>query len=131
MMDVGLHDGGVDTQRLAILQPECDRRLHRRLIDGHKRLRPQPHERPLERIVLGHRLAVEFRGSAQRVAVGDQFAQFAIIPVLDAHPQQRAQHLRHAVNPLRPVSAFFRPRRRSPRIVSIISSWSSRKSAIA
>ena len=67
VMDVGLHDGGIDTQRLAILRPEGNRRLHQQLIDGHERLRRQPHERPLERIVLGHRLAVEFRECAQRV----------------------------------------------------------------
>jgi hypothetical protein len=59
MMDVGLYDGVVNTQPVAILQPKCNRRLHQQLVDRHERLRRQPHERPLERIVLGHRLAVE------------------------------------------------------------------------
>ncbi len=44
-------------------------------------------------MVLGHRLAEEIREAAQGVAVGDPFAQFAIGPVLDAHQNQRAQHL--------------------------------------
>jgi hypothetical protein len=92
-MDVGLYDGVVNTQPVAILQPKCNRRLHQQLVDRHERLRRQPHERPLERIVLGHRLAVELCESAQRVAVGDPLAQLAIIPVLDAHQNQRAQHL--------------------------------------
>jgi hypothetical protein len=81
----------------------------------------------VKRKVFGHRLAIEFRELAQRVSVGDPFPQFAIIPVLDALQYEGAQNLR-GVNPLRPVAGFFRPRSRSRRTASIISSWSSRKS---
>src|SRR5215207_4351270 len=53
----------------------------------------RPGERPVERIVLGHRLAVEIREPAQRASVSNPFAQFAIIPVLDQHQDQRTQDL--------------------------------------
>ena len=92
-MNVGLHDRGVDTQLLAIFQPASNRRLHHQFIDGRERLRSQPDKGAVERIVLGHRLAIEIGEPAQRVSVGDPFAQFAIIPVLDTHEDQRAQHL--------------------------------------
>ena len=44
--------------------------------------------------MLGHRPAIEVRELAQGVAVGDPFAQFAILPVLDPHEDQGTQHLR-------------------------------------
>ncbi len=44
--------------------------------------------------MLGDQVAVKLRKSAQRVAVVDALAQFAIVPVLDAHESQRAQGLR-------------------------------------
>jgi hypothetical protein len=47
----------------------------------------------MEGIVLGYRSAAEPREQAQRVAVGNPFAQLAIVPVLDPHQNQRAQHL--------------------------------------
>jgi hypothetical protein len=45
-------------------------------------------------IVFGHGMAVKVGKAAQRVAVIDAFAQLAVIPVLDAHENQRAQSLR-------------------------------------
>jgi hypothetical protein len=44
--------------------------------------------------MLGHILAVEIGELAQRYPIGDAFAQLAIIPVLQAHQNKRAQHLR-------------------------------------
>ena len=55
--------------------------------------RRQPIEAAIECIVLGHRLAVEISELAQHQSVGDPFAQLAIVPVLDAHENQRAQDL--------------------------------------
>jgi hypothetical protein len=44
--------------------------------------------------MFGDRIGVEIGELTQRHTVGDPFAQFAIIPVLDAHQHQRVQHLR-------------------------------------
>src|SRR6266404_7885537 len=44
-------------------------------------------------LCFGYRPAVEAGELAQRVAVGDPFTQLAIVPVLDPHQDQRAQHL--------------------------------------
>jgi hypothetical protein len=43
---------------------------------------------------VAHLLAVEVGEPAQRYSIGDAFAQLAIIPVLQAHQNQCAQHLR-------------------------------------
>ena len=54
---------------------------------------PQSDKAALERVLLGHRLAIEIGEPSQRDAIGNPFAQFAIIPVLDPHENQRAQDL--------------------------------------
>jgi hypothetical protein len=46
--------------------------------------------------VFGDKVAVKLRKAAQRVAIVDPLAQFAIVPVLDAHESQRAQGLRRS-----------------------------------
>jgi hypothetical protein len=56
-------------------------------------LRGQPDKGALKRVVLGHCLAIEVGERAQRQSIGDPFAQFAIVPVLDAHENQRTQDL--------------------------------------
>src|SRR5436190_9989250 len=71
-----------------------------------------------------HQLAVEVGELAQRVSVGDPLAQLAVIQVLDPHQDQRAQHLLRGQSVATGVGVL-RLRRRSPRIASIISSWSS------
>jgi hypothetical protein len=43
--------------------------------------------------MLGHLVAVEIRELAQAHSVGDALAELAIIPVLDAHQNQRTHHL--------------------------------------
>jgi hypothetical protein len=56
---------------------------------------PYPaHGAAVERVMLEHRTAVEIGELKQRHTVGDPFAPLAIIRVLDAHQNQRAQHLR-------------------------------------
>jgi hypothetical protein len=52
----------------------------------------------VERIVSWNRQAIEVGELAQRASIGNPLAQFAIVPVLDAHENQRAQDLlrRHA-----------------------------------
>jgi hypothetical protein len=75
----------VDTQLAAVFQPEIDRRPHHKLVDGSQRCRRQAHEGALKGIVLGHRPAAEPREQAQREAIGDPFAQLAVVPVLDPH----------------------------------------------
>ena len=84
MMNVGLHHRGVDPQLRAVLQSELDRRLNHQVVDRFQRLRRQPDEAALERIVLRHRRAVEVGELAQRQSIGDPLAQLAIVPVLDA-----------------------------------------------
>ena len=92
-MNVGLDHRGVDAQPLAVLQPKPDCRLHHKIIDRLQCLRRQPIEATVERIVEGHRPTIEVGKLAQRESVGNALAQFAIGPVLDAHQNQRAQHL--------------------------------------
>src|SRR5487761_155713 len=92
-MNVRLYDRGVDPKLLTIFQPNLYRRFHHQVIDGLERLRSQSVKGTVERAVLRHWLAVEIRELAQGVAVGNPLAQFAIIPVFDAHENQRTQHL--------------------------------------
>src|SRR6267378_608236 len=93
MMNVGLYDRRVHAKFLAIFQTHIHCRLHDQLIDGLQRLRSQPVKGTVESTVLRHRLAVEIRELAQRVPVGDPFAQLAEIPILDPPEDQGAQHL--------------------------------------
>src|SRR6266851_1139585 len=93
MMNVSLHHCGVDTQLRAVLQSKIDRSLNHQVIDDFERLRRQPIEAAVERIVLGYRITVEVGKLTQHQSVGDPFAQLAIIPVLDAHEDQRAKDL--------------------------------------
>src|SRR5216684_6991034 len=93
MMNVSLHHRGVDTQLRAVFQSKIDRSLNHRVIDDFERLRRQPIEAAVERIVLGYPITVEVSKLTQHQSVGDPFAQLAIVPVLDAHENQRAQDL--------------------------------------
>src|ERR1700682_2393262 len=93
MMNVGLDHCGVDTQLLAVLQFEGDRRLHHQIIDCLERLGREPGEAAVECIVSRHRQTIEIRELAQCASIGNPLAQFAIVPVLDAHENQRAQDL--------------------------------------
>src|ERR1039458_9597761 len=93
-MNVGLHYRGVDAEFLAVFQTELDDRLDHGLVDGLQRGRGEAVEGPVEGVVLGDKVAVKLRKAAQRVAIVDPLAQFAIVPVLDAHESQRAQGLR-------------------------------------
>src|SRR2546422_5069937 len=94
VMNVGFHHRGVDAESLAVFQPQLDSRLDHELIDITKRLRRKSVEGAVERILLGDGLAVKLGKAAQREAIVDALLQFAIIPVLDAHENQRAEHLR-------------------------------------
>jgi hypothetical protein len=93
MMNVGLYHRGVDAQLLTVLQPEFDCRLHHQIIDRLERRGRQPREAAVECIVSRHRQTIEIGELPQRASVGNPFAQFAIVPVFDAHQNQRAQHL--------------------------------------
>src|SRR5450759_732217 len=93
-MNVSFHYRGVDAEFLAVFQTELDGRLDHGLVDGLERGRGEPVESPVESVVLGDQVAVKLRKAAQRVAIVDPLAQFAIVPVLDAHESQRAQGLR-------------------------------------
>src|SRR5258708_34658356 len=75
------------------LQTEPDCRLHHQIIDRLERLRPQPIEVTVECAMSRHRQTIEVGELAQCASVGNPLAQFAIVPVLDAHQNQRAQHL--------------------------------------
>src|SRR6266568_6052434 len=93
-MNVGFHYRSVDAEFLAILQTELHGRLDYGLIDGCQRGWREPVEGPVKGVVLGDKFGVKLRKAAQRVAVVDALAQFAIVPVLDTHESQRAQRLR-------------------------------------
>src|SRR5450755_4222035 len=93
-MNVGFHYRGVDAEFLAVFQTELDGSLNHGLVDGYQRGRGESVEGPVEGVVLGDKVAVKLRKAAQRVAIVDTLAQFAIVPVLDAHERQRTQGLR-------------------------------------
>src|ERR1039457_7671940 len=84
-MNVGFHYRGVDAEFHAVFQAELDGRLNHGLVDGLQRGRGEAVEGPVEGVVLGDKVAVKLRKAAQRVAIVDTLAQFAIVPVLDAH----------------------------------------------
>src|SRR5437870_6900406 len=93
MMNIGLDDRSIDPQLGAIFEAETDRRVDDRLIDRLQRVGGQPVEGPVERVVLGDPLAVEVGEVPQRVPISNAFAQFTIIPILDAHQNHLAEHL--------------------------------------
>src|ERR1700716_3408014 len=92
MMNVGLHHRGVDTQLLAVLQFEVDRRMHHQIIDRLERFGREPGEAAVECIVSRHRKTIEVRELAQCASIRNPLPQFAIVPVLDAPETQRAQY---------------------------------------
>jgi hypothetical protein len=94
VVDVSFHDGGVGAEFLAVLQSESDRGQHHALIDGFEGDGGEPDEGAVEGSVFGDGPAEELGELPQGIAVGDAFAQLAIVPVLDAHQGQGAQDLR-------------------------------------
>ncbi len=94
VMDVGFHHRGVDAQLLAVFQAELDRTLDYGLVDGLHGGRGEPVEGAVEGVVLGYAMAVEVGKAAPGIAIVDAFAQLAIVPVFDAHEDERAQGLR-------------------------------------
>ena len=87
------HHRRVDTQLLAVFQFQLNGSLHHGLIEGPNRIWRQSHEGAVEGVVLGNPVAVKEGKPAQSIAVVDAFAQFAVIPVLDAHQQQGTEGL--------------------------------------
>ena len=83
-MDVGLHHGGVDAERGAVLEAEGDGRLDDGIVEGADGGGRQAAEGAVKGVVLGHRGGVEGRDPAQRIAVRDPLAQFAEVPGLDS-----------------------------------------------
>jgi len=94
VVDVGFDDRGVGAKFLAVLQPESDGRLDHLLIDDFQSGWGEPDEGAVEGVMFGDRGAEELGELPQGVAIGDAFAQLAIVPVLDAHQGEGAQHLR-------------------------------------
>jgi hypothetical protein len=86
-------DGGESS-----LQFEFDCSLNHQIVDQLERLGREPSEAAAERIVSRNRQTIEVGELAQRASIGNPLAQFAIVSVLDAHENQRAQDLlrRHA-----------------------------------
>ena len=93
VVNVGFHHCGIDAELLAVFQPQLDGSLHYGLIQGLHRRRRQAQEGAVEGVVQGNLVAVKQGKTAQSIAVVDALAQFAIIPVLDAHQQQGAEGL--------------------------------------
>jgi hypothetical protein len=89
-MNVSLHHRSVHAQLLAVFQTQLDGMPDYGLINGLHRGRGEP----VEGVVLGYAVAIEIGKRAQGETVIDAFAQLAIIPVLDAHENERAQGLR-------------------------------------
>ena len=80
-------------QLAAVLQAELHGGFDHEVVDGLECRRCQSVEAAVEGVMLGHLLAVEIGERSQRYSIGDAFAQLAIIPVLQAHQNECAQHL--------------------------------------
>lgn len=93
VVNVGFDDGRVNPQFLAVFQSQGDSRFDDDFVDRFKRCRGEPVKSPVKSVMLGNELAVETSESPQGISVCDPFAQFAVIPVLDPHQSERAQHL--------------------------------------
>jgi hypothetical protein len=74
MVNVGRDDRRIDAQLAAVFQPHGNGRLHQEFVGQLQHLRSKPRERPLEGIVLRHRLSVKIREPPQRQSVGNPFA---------------------------------------------------------
>src|SRR5258708_36416100 len=72
---------------------EGGRRMHHQIIDRLERFGREPGEAAVECIVSRHRQTIEVRELAQCASIGNPLAQFAIVPVLVANKNQRAQYL--------------------------------------
>src|SRR5207247_5802299 len=92
-MDIGFHNRRIGAQLLAIFQTVVDGRFNDRVIELLHCGGTQPVERLVEGVVAGNRLTVEAGELSQRVSVIYAFAQFPVIPILDAHQDQRAENL--------------------------------------
>ena len=112
-------------------RPSADRRLDHGVVEGAHRGGRQATEGAVERVVLGHGLAVEGREAPQRVAVGDALAQFAQIPGLDPLEHEGAEDLGGAQARRAPCRGRLSPRTRSWWTSVTSSSCASRKSARA
>ena len=84
----------VSTRQLrAVLQPKIDRCLNDQFVDGPKRVVRQPIEVAVECMVFGHTLPIKLRELAQRHSIRNALTQLAVVPVLDALENERAQDL--------------------------------------
>ena len=92
-MDIGFHNRRIGTQLLAIFQTVIDGSSNNGVIKCFYGGRTQPVERLVECIVPGNRLAVKAGKLPQRVSVIDAFTQFAVVPILDTHQDQRTENL--------------------------------------
>jgi hypothetical protein len=92
-VDVCFDNGRIDAQFLAVFQPESNSGLNDQFVDHLERRRSEPVKDPVESIMFGNELAVETSEPPQGVSVGDPLSQLAIIPILDPHQSERAQHL--------------------------------------
>src|SRR5687768_10550336 len=104
MMDVSFNHGSIDAELLSILKTEIDSRSDQCLIDGLKSFWSESVDGAVERIVLGNLVAIKVRETAQGITVGDSLSQLPIIPILDAHENERTKDLRSS----QPVSSRSR-----------------------
>jgi hypothetical protein len=93
VVNVAFDHGRIDTQFLAIFQAQGDSGFDNDFVDCFKRCRSEPVKGPVKSVMFGNELAVETSESPQGISVCDAFAQFAVMPVLDPHQSERAQHL--------------------------------------
>jgi len=109
IMDVGLANRRIHAQFLAVLDSQLHGRLDDQIIDGLKGGGLKLDKSPIESVVHRDALAVETSELAQGVPVGNPLAQFAIIPVLNPHQDQGAQHLRRSYSATPHVGFFHTP----------------------
>jgi ChaC-like protein len=72
-------------EKMTVLHSKFDRRPHHKLIDRLERRGRQPMKAAMGRIVSSHRQIIKVGELAQRATIGNPLAQFAVVPVLDAH----------------------------------------------
>ena len=103
-MDVGVGHGRIGAKSLTIFQASLVGSFNESFIDEFNGYRGQPVMAAVEGIMLGHGLAVKVSELTQGVSIGDAFGQFPIVPILDAHQNEGAQHLAGG----EPVASSFR-----------------------
>ena len=92
-VNIGFYNRRIHAQLLPIFQAVIDGRSNDGVIKLLHRRGRQPVECMIESVVPGNRRTLEARKFPQRVSIINTFPKLPVIPILDAHQNQRTQNL--------------------------------------